>query len=182
MYHPVSWNTLHTHIFNLSKQIKASGKPVDCIVTIARGGLALSNMLADFLHVPVAAFTVTTYKEMQKVTQAEIRFSVSPEIKGKNVLLFDDIADTGDTLKFGISYLQEVGVADVLTAALFLKPKSIITPDFYEKKVDEWVIFPFEIDETLAVYKQLQSTDPKKAAELWENILKLDLPAEILHV
>lgn len=181
MYYPVSWNTLHSHIHSLSEKIKDSHIGIDCIATIARGGLALSNMLADFLQVPVTSFTVSTYKNMEKQSEPEIRFSISPEVKDKKVLLFDDIADTGETLKFGVEYLNKVGAIEVHTSALYLKPQSIITPDFYEKRVNEWVIFPFEIDETLSVYKQLQSSHPEKAKELWENILKLELPEALLN-
>lgn len=182
MYYPVTWNTLHAHIHSLSEKIKASHVSIDCIATIARGGLALSNMLADFLQVPVTSFTVTTYKNMEKQSEPEIKFSISPEVRDKKILLFDDIADTGETLKFGVEYLKQAGAIETHTSALFLKPKSIVIPDFYEKKVNEWVIFPFEIDETLSVYKQLQSESPEKAKELWENILKLDLPHELLTI
>lgn len=182
MYYSVSWNTLHLHILELSKKIKKSGISIDCIVTIARGGLALSNMLADLLNVPVAVFTVNTYKEMHKLSQPEIRFGISPEINDKRVLLFDDIADTGDTLAFGVDYLKKSGVLEVKTASLYLKPKSIVTPDFFFERVNEWVIFPFEIDETLSVYKQLKVTDPEKADNLWEHILKLELPSKILKL
>lgn len=182
MYYPVSWNTLHEHIFSLSKKIKQTNTHIDCIVTIARGGLALSNMLADFLQIPVSSFTVTTYKDMEKRNEPVIRYGVSPEVQDQSVLLFDDIADTGETLQFGIDYLKQSGVMNVQTAALYLKPKSIIVPDFYHQKVNEWVIFPFEIDETLSVYKQLQVSNPEKAKELMENIQKLDLPESLLDV
>jgi hypoxanthine phosphoribosyltransferase len=180
MYYPVTWNALHSQIHNLSEKIKNSHVSIDCIATIARGGLALSNMLADFLQVPVTSFTVTTYKNMEKQSDPEVRFSISPEVRDKKVLLFDDIADTGETLRFGVDYLRQNGAIEIHTSALFLKPQSVIVPDFYEKKVNEWVIFPFEIDETLSVYKQLQSENPEKAKELWTNILKLGLPDDLL--
>lgn len=182
MYYPVPWNTLHTDVAKLAQKIKSSGEEFDCIVTVARGGLALSHMLADFLRLPVTSFTVTTYKSMQKASRPEVSLSVAPEIAGKRVLLFDDIADTGDTLEYGVSYLKSKSVSRVQTASLYLKATSRITPDYFCNKVQGWVIFPFEIEETLTVYKELQDIDPIKAEALWENILLLELPKDLLKI
>ena len=50
-------------------------------------------------------------------------------------LFVDDIADTGKTLK---NYEYNV------TATLFLKRRSVVTPMFYIEVTDKWIVFPWE--------------------------------------
>lgn len=57
----------------------------------------------------------------------------------ENALLVDDIADTGATLfKYRKSHF---------IATMFYHRQSSVVPDFwmFEKKNDEWVVFPWEI-------------------------------------
>lgn len=57
----------------------------------------------------------------------------------ENALLVDDIADTGATLfKYRKSHF---------IATMFYHRQSSVVPDFwmFEKKNDEWIVFPWEI-------------------------------------
>jgi hypoxanthine phosphoribosyltransferase len=181
MFYPVPWNEVHTLTRQLAREIVDSRIPLDGVVCIARGGLAIANILSDYIRVPVTSFTVSTYRDMKKLARPEVSFGVAPEIEGKHILLLDDIADTGDTLDFGTEYVRSRGAASVTTAALFYKNHSRHTPRFYAKETSAWVIFPFEIHETLGVYRDLASTDPEKARELANSIKALQLDASLLE-
>lgn len=181
MFYPVSWNHLQTLTHTLSTRIVSLNKDHDVIVAIARGGLSIANILSDILHLPVSSFTVSTYNNMEKLAHPELVYGVAQEIKGKRVLLLDDIADTGETLEFGKRYLLECGAEDVTTVSLFFKHSSRIVPDCYAKQVSEWVIFPFEIKETLNTLKQMQQSDPVKAKDLADAISNLELPNELVE-
>lgn len=52
-------------------------------------------------------------------------------------LIIDDCVDTGNTMK-GVGNGAKIAV-------LYWKPKSVVEPDFYVRKVpDEWIQFPYE--------------------------------------
>jgi hypoxanthine phosphoribosyltransferase len=58
----------------------------------------------------------------------------------ERVLFVDDIADTGKTLK-------DIGIwlgFKPITAVLFVKDRSVITPDYWVETCNDWVTFPWE--------------------------------------
>jgi len=88
--------------------------------------------------------------------EAVIRFPVSVDISGKNVLIVDDITDTGDTLQLSVAYIQGLSPAEVRTAVLQHKTCSSFVPDFYGQKVIRWrwIIYPWARYEDLAGFSE----------------------------
>ena len=74
---------------------------------------------------------------------------VSVSVEGKKVLVVDDVADTGESLRLVRSHLEEQGATEVKTATIYYKPWSVIIPDYYEKETRSWIIFPWERKETV---------------------------------
>ena len=71
---------------------------------------------------------------------------------GERILVVDDLVDTGSTLS--------ICQGDV--AVLFKKPWSIITPTYWVEETEDWVVFPYEMDETcrrLDFERRLQMTE-----------------------
>lgn len=181
MYYPVSWNELHEHTYHLSKRLASAGCKPDCIVAVARGGLAIANILSDFIQVPVSSFTISTYLNMKKIAEPVLRYSVAPEIRGHHILLLDDIADSGETLRFGVDYIEQFAPKQITTATLYYKRYSKTIPDFSFREVADWVIFPFEIGETIGIYKKLRADEPDRANALMEAIRAIGLPDSVLQ-
>ena len=148
-YHSVSWNQLHTLTHSLTEKIQKKNSKLDLIVGIARGGLTIAHIASDFLHLPVASFTISSYKDLKQQKMSDISYHVGGDLKNKNILLMDDVSDTGKTFIRGIEYLKELGASNIITASPFIKPWTTHMPDFYVKKVDEWIIFPYDIRETV---------------------------------
>ena len=103
------------------------------------------------------------------------------EVNGKKILLFDDVADTGESLIFASDYLLEQGAALVKTATLFFKERSAITPDYYASRTNAWIIFPFEIREM----SQLLSNNWRKQglaeSEIIARLKKLNFNEKIMQ-
>ncbi|MDH7477961.1 MAG: phosphoribosyltransferase family protein, partial [Candidatus Bathyarchaeota archaeon] len=74
---------------------------------------------------------------------------VSVDVVGKRVLVVDEIADTGQSLKLVKEHIVKQGAKEVKIATVYYKPWSIIKPDYYEKETSRWVVFPWEIKETV---------------------------------
>jgi hypoxanthine phosphoribosyltransferase len=74
---------------------------------------------------------------------------VSAPVKGKKVLVVDDVADTGKSLALVREHLKKEDATDIKTATIYYKPWSTLTPDWFEKKTSRWIIFPWERKETV---------------------------------
>ncbi|MEM1601131.1 MAG: phosphoribosyltransferase family protein, partial [Sulfolobales archaeon] len=64
-------------------------------------------------------------------------------------LIVDDVADSGKTLQITIELLQLYGPKEIKTASIYVKPTTIVIPDFYVAETNAWIIFPWEYAEVL---------------------------------
>jgi hypoxanthine phosphoribosyltransferase len=72
-----------------------------------------------------------------------------PEVRGRHVLLLDDILDTGRTLHAVANRLREEGAAKVLTAVLLAKNKSraeAISADYTGFEIDDEFVVGYGLD------------------------------------
>ncbi|MDQ5950877.1 MAG: uncharacterized protein QG639_154, partial [Patescibacteria group bacterium] len=131
-YDVLSWNEMTDLLFSVAQKITADGKKFDRIISLAKGGWPMARMLADFLDIREASSIGTRlYSGIGKRTgQVEI-YQDLHSINGQNVLLLDDVSDTGKTLQFVHSYLKEREVASVTTATVYYKPHSVFKPDYF---------------------------------------------------
>jgi len=154
----LSWPQFCAHAFTLSQQIYASKRRLDLIVAIARGGLTLSQLLFDSLQLPIATFTIQSYKDLQQQSLPQITFGLgTTTLKDKHVLLVDDVCDTGKTFERALVYVTELGAqkGQIATAALHYKPHASYRPDFFVTETDKWVIYPYEVRETITQLTKL---------------------------
>lgn len=171
----LSWQQLHSLTFRLSKKILASPTKPDLIVAIARGGMSIAHILSDFLALPVATFTVSSYKDMKQDKMSHIDYHVGGSLKNKHILLVDDNADTGKTFLRGIEHLKEMGATSVRTASPLIKPWTKYVPDFYVKKTDKWIVFPYEIRETIEQMIKKYKKEDKSDEEIKKQLKSLKI-------
>ena len=67
------------------------------------------------------------------------------DLKGKTILLVEDMLETGRSLVVAKNYLEEKG-ATVKTVCLYTLPISEITPDYFLREVDAVIEFPWEVN------------------------------------
>lgn len=144
-----TWNQLGHLAFKLGKQINYQGKKYDRIVVIAKGGLTWSRVLADYLNIPtIDSIQVKLYRGIGKTfKKPQILQELKGDITGERILLFDDVADSGQTIEFVEKLLYKLGAKSVDTSALFYKPSSKKIPDFFDHQTEAWIVFPHELRE-----------------------------------
>lgn len=147
----VTWDEFRQLTHLLGWKISESGKRFDLIVAIARGGLTLSQLLSDSLRLPIASFTVESYRNLKQEKLPHITYGLKGSLNNKRILLVDDVCDTGKTFLRGLAYLEELGANKKLisTASLHHKPHAKYTPDFYVAGTSAWIIYPYEVHETI---------------------------------
>lgn len=177
-----SWADMNQLAFKIAKQAIAQNSQFDRIITLAKGGWPLTRSLVDFLDVKeVASIGVKFYAGINKrLSKPQIYQDIPVNIAGEKVLLFDDVADTGESLKFVQSYLLKKGVAAVQTAALFYKPHSVLKPDFYGAETSAWIIFPYDLVDSIKILGKKWLDQGLKKEALVERFLKLNFKAEWL--
>lgn len=126
-----------------------SYKP-DWIIGISRGGLVPARLLSDILDISqVSIIRIEFYKTIAETSGfPKITQPLQVDVKGKKVLLVDDVADTGRSLAVAKDHVKRAGAAEVKIASLHYKPKSLIKPDFYVEETEKWIIYPWEKHET----------------------------------
>ena len=60
----------------------------------------------------------------------------------KKVLIADDVADSGRTIELVYTFIRD-HVADVRSAVIYEKPRSLIRCDYVWKHTDHWINFPW---------------------------------------
>jgi hypoxanthine phosphoribosyltransferase len=131
-----SWDQIYDFLLNIAKRIRRNGFKPDIILGVSRGGWPPARVMSDLLENPnvvnvAAEFYVGVAETRDKpvITQP-----VSVSVKNKKVLVVDDIADTGQSLKLVLSHLEEEGASEVKTTTIYYKPWSALIPDYYEKE------------------------------------------------
>ena len=147
----LSWEDIIRLIYELCKKIEKSNWTFDCIVTILRGGLIPARIVADYFNVSdVYVLGLSLYADVSQKKQLILKQPLNVDLQGKKVLLVDDVADTGESLIFARNYIiKELKPKEVKIATIHMKPWSKIEPDFYVKKTDAWIVYPWEYYETL---------------------------------
>lgn len=138
-------------LIELADKIRSDGFKPDIIMGISRGGWLPTRVLSDLLDNPHVASVGAEFYVGIAETYHEPRLTqpISVSVSGKTVLLVDDAVDTGKSAALIRDYLNREGAKETRLLTLYYKPWSIIKPDYYSKETSDWIVFPWEIKETL---------------------------------
>jgi len=182
-YEVPSWNKIYNLCLKVSDQIKNSDYKPDLIVAVSRGGWIPGRVLSDLLENPnIATIKVEYYEDIYKTrSKPEITQPLTVDISGKRILLVDDIADSGHSLKLVKEHLFERGAADVKICTLYRKPWSIVAPDFNARTTDAWVCFPHEIFETMRKIYSKSKKQGKTKKEIEQKLLRMGIKPSLVR-
>jgi hypoxanthine phosphoribosyltransferase len=144
------WSDIEEMIPLLGDKIEKYFTP-SLLIGIQRGGVIVANLLSDYLNVQnVLTIGVKSYKKVCKKGRLNIYQHLNMKnLKKYDVLLVDDVSDSGSTLKYVLkNEIKPKNPKSLYTASLFIKPKSRFVPSFYLYETSDWIIFPWETMET----------------------------------
>ena len=146
-----TWNQIYEMLLNLAEKIRKNGFKPDIIVGVSRGGWPPARVLSDLLGNPNLANVKAEFYLGVAETKGEPTLTqpVSTDVTDKKVLIADEVADTGKSLKLVREHIIKEGATEVKIATVYYKPWSIIIPDYYGKETNHWIVFPWEIKETI---------------------------------
>ncbi len=156
-----TWDSVYKQSVKLAAQIEAhcreTGEKFDAIIVIPRGSYYPVNIVArelgfeavDLIHASIGSYVSTTTTRNDKFELGQM--PTDAEVAGKNLLIIDEVCETGNTLVFLTDRLKQQGAALLRTGALHYKPSRSQTefvPDWYVVKTDKWIHYPWESHDT----------------------------------
>ena len=159
----IDWKEYNLIVEKLAIQIYESGYKPTMLIGIMRGGSPIIDVLSRVFKLKCAYLAVESYSgKGTEDQQGELVFSremssTVQDMKG-NILLCDDLSDTGVTLNKSIDWLKNYHplkgkIKDIKTAVLWKKKDSTFEPDFCAQKLksNPWIVQPFERYEEIRV-------------------------------
>ncbi|WP_040857894.1 phosphoribosyltransferase [Nocardia niigatensis] len=144
----LSWQLFGDASRDLSQVIADDGFEPDLILSIARGGLFVAGALGYALDVKnLHVMNVEFYTGVDQRLDMPVMLPPVPsavDLAGATVLVADDVADTGKTLKLVRDFCSN-HVAEVRCAVIYQKPHSEVDCEYVWKRTDKWINFPWSV-------------------------------------
>ena len=137
----------------LGKQVEAdyAGKPLTIVAILTGSLIFLADLIRQIgLPLRVALLQASSYKgATTRAGALVINESFAPDVAGRDVLLLDDILDTGHTLGTLVQRMKERGASSVKTAVLLRKigrQEVAIEPDYCGFTIPDKFVVGYGLD------------------------------------
>lgn len=156
-----SWEQFYWLCLELADRMRDDGYEPELMIGIIRGGLVPLRILSDeFGDADLTTMRIMFYEDVKKtMTEPKIIQRPAVPVKGRRVLIVDDVADTGSSLITANNFLKENGVSEVKVATVYHKPWSKFRPDYFVKTTEKWIIFPHEKREAILTLSKKMSSE-----------------------
>ena len=148
----LTWQTFGTASRELAQQVLDSGFQPDLILSITRGGMMPAGAMSYAMGIKnLHIINVEFYTGVDKRLPMPVLLPPVPvavDLSGQKILIIDDVADTGETLRMVRDFCDQ-HVAETRTAVLYEKPSSVVRCDYVWKRTSEWISFPWSSEPPL---------------------------------
>lgn len=142
----LTYELFGTAVRELAQQVVDDGYEPDLVLSIARGGLGLGMGLGYALDIKnLSAINVEFYTGVDERLEMPVMLPPTPEavdLSGLKVLIADDVADTGKTLRVVQEFCAD-HVAEARSIVIYEKPWTVVNPEYVWRRTDRWIDFPW---------------------------------------
>ncbi|KIF69103.1 phosphoribosyltransferase [Streptomyces sp. AcH 505] len=146
----LSYEKFGRAVRELAQSVADDGYEPDVVLSIARGGVFVAGGLAYALDCKnIHLVNVEFYTGVGTTLAMPVMLAPVPNVidfSNKKVLIADDVADTGKTLKLVHDFCR-AHVAEVRSAVIYEKPQSSVKCEYVWKRTDEWINFPWSVEQ-----------------------------------
>ncbi|MBF0297837.1 MAG: hypoxanthine phosphoribosyltransferase [Oligoflexia bacterium] len=150
----ISEKEIEKKIVRLAKEINENYKEsLPVIVCVLKGAFIFCSNLVKKLKLPlleIEFISVSSYgNEFKSSGEVNLTVPLSGAITNKDVLLVEDIVDTGVTAKFLIEYLQKQNPKSIKLASLLCKPQKLqhkINIDYLAFNIEDKFVIGYGLD------------------------------------
>jgi len=140
----LSWAEFDRAVHALAATISKTYKP-QAVVGVAHGGVFVGGALSSALGCEFYPVRISRRSRDKGAAKPKLSGEMPRELKGKRVLIVDDVASSGDTLELATALAQKVGAKEVDTAALVARPGGF-APGFCALPTEALVVFPWDYE------------------------------------
>lgn len=178
-----SWDQVYDMLIKLAVEIKRSGFNPQVIVGVSRGGWPPARVMSDLLgNQNLANMKVVFYKDIGvRNKKPVVTQPVTSEVRGRRVLVVDDVSDSGHSLRVVSNHLRRKGAGDIRVCTLYFKPHSVFVPDYYGRQTSKWVIFPWERLEAVRLIARKDEPDGRKTALVVKTLRGSGLDSRLIR-
>jgi hypothetical protein len=178
-------NELLEDSYRLAGLVLKSGFEPTIIVAVWRGGtpvgMAVQELIAtcgiktDHIAIRTSSYTGVD-RRRREVAVFGLNYLVNTVAPDDRLLIVDDVFDTGNTIAAVVKELREKARGntpkDIRVAVAWYKParnETELTPDYWVRETDDWIVFPHEID---ALTSEEMKLHRPEAAKLFARFRK----------
>ena len=185
-----TWADVDRWADELASKVRASGHLPATLVGLTRGGWVPARLLADRLAIKriVSGRAQHWGITATKSGAAELTEGLSGPVRGQDVLVVDDITDTGESLRLATEHVRDGGATRVESATFLHIGHSKFVPTYWAEEIPRdawvWVVFPWNYWEDLrhlAGKAAERDPDPHAVQRLLAQECGLDVPLEDLE-
>ena len=183
-YLTLSWDETNEQLLQIAEKIIKKKEKFDRVVALAKGGLTWSRTLCDYLGIKeLSSIQISFYTGIASTQKTPVITQSLPiAIQNERILIFDDVADSGETLVLAKKYIKMHGAKTVKTATVAIKSWTSFVPDYYGFNSSEWIIFPHEIRETMTLLKRSWKKQHISDAVVKKHLTSLGMSAREIAV
>ena len=147
----VSAEQIQTSIDRLAAEIRAreAGRPLTVIAVMTGSIIFLADLIRKLdMPLRVGVIQARSYVGTERGSLA-VNADMLPDVAGRDVLVIDDIFDTGHTLREVLVFLDELGARSIRTAVLVLKQgKQLVSlrPDYVGFEIPDVFVVGYGLD------------------------------------
>jgi hypoxanthine phosphoribosyltransferase len=164
----LSWAEFDRAVQRLARDIRKTFEP-QAVVGVAHGGVFVGGALSGALGCEFFPVRISRRSRDKGSSRSATRSGAPPqvggemprELKGRRVLIVDDVASSGDTLELATALAREVGAKAVETACLVARPGGF-APDHSALSTAALVVFPWDYEPVTGNAERFDE-DPDKA-------------------
>lgn len=138
----MAWSAVSAESRTLATRITKDFTP-ELVLGVVKGGAYVGEEVAELLACPFRA--VRLHPRSRDAGGMEASDGIPADVKGKRVLVVDDIAGTGESLTQAAKKAKSAGAKAVRTAALVVREGSF-QPDFFALETADLVVFPWDYE------------------------------------
>ena len=100
-------------------------------IGILTGAFMFASDLMKAVNIPceIAFWKLSSYSGTQSTGQVTEQIPITQDIKGRNVVIVEDIIDTGYTMQHILAYIRQQGARSVRVCTFFQKPAALKVDD-----------------------------------------------------
>ncbi|MFB0557752.1 MAG: phosphoribosyltransferase [Candidatus Bathyarchaeia archaeon] len=178
----LTWDDIQLLAEKVAEKVDESGFRPDVIVAVSRGGFDPARILCDQLFIQLLASLQIEYYDgvNRKSGVPKIVFPLNADVEGQNVLVVDDVSDTGNSLRAAREHVTGRGASEVKVGTLHVKPWTTFRPDYYASEVDAWIVYPWETMESIKSIAESLREDGLTMSEIKKRLNELGFTADLV--